>query len=265
MPNVRDNSSEIKATQRRIGGDEAMNGGKPSEDLALSFMYGRLNRLMDYDPKTSYLGDGARKALFIIAAIVDGNKTYLMLHDQEETFNELRAQMKELFQKFLRERKKDFMIVEKLSRKVSTETKGDFGPGSEFDLRPGFMTLGVVLSQVDDFAKGDESIPRNRGLKFGADGSYVAFEKDSAMMHTHKVISKVNPTKNGGIDLNQINVKRTGKTINVQFNPAQLNELERGNFKGFTPVITGFKYIQSPFPLLGINNSAKEPEELTKA
>jgi hypothetical protein len=51
----------------------------------------------------------------------------------------------------------------------------------------------------------------------------------------------------------------------VQFNPAQLNELERGNFKGFTPVITGFKYIQSPFPLLGINNSAKEPEELTKA
>jgi len=69
----------------------------------------------------------------------------------------------------------------------------------------------------------------------------------------------------GGIDLNQINVNRIGKTINVQFDPAQLNELEQSNFKGFTPVITGFKYIQSPFPLMGINDPAKEPEVLVKA
>jgi len=69
----------------------------------------------------------------------------------------------------------------------------------------------------------------------------------------------------GGIDLNQINVKHKGKTIAVQFDKAQLNELEHSDFKGFTPVITGFKYIQSPFPLLGINNSAKEPEVLVKA
>ena len=72
-------------------------------------------------------------------------------------------------------------------------------------------------------------------------------------------------SKNGGIDLNQINVKRTGRTINVQFDQAQLNELEQSNFKGFTPVITGFRYIQNPFPLLGINNPAKEPEVLAKA
>jgi len=69
----------------------------------------------------------------------------------------------------------------------------------------------------------------------------------------------------GGIDLNQINVKRTGKTISVQFDQAQLNELEQSDFKGFTPMITGFRYIQSPFPLLGINNPAKEPEVLVKA
>jgi phosphotransferase system HPr (HPr) family protein len=67
----------------------------------------------------------------------------------------------------------------------------------------------------------------------------------------------------GGVDLNQINIKRTGKTINVQFDPAQLNELEQSDFKGFTPVITGFQYIQSPFPLLGIN-VAKKQEELAK-
>ncbi|MEI7999088.1 MAG: hypothetical protein WCH62_06245, partial [Candidatus Omnitrophota bacterium] len=59
--------------------------------------------------------------------------------------------------------------------------------------------------------------------------------------------------ENGGIDLNSVNVNRTGKTINIQFDPAQLNELEQGDFKGFAPVITGFRYIQSPFPLLGVN------------
>ena len=78
-------------------------------------------------------------------------------------------------------------------------------------------------------------------------------------------VDKVMNSGPGGIDLNQINVKRTGKTINVQFDPAQLNALEQSDFKGFTPVITGFRYIQSPYPLLGINAPAKETEELAKA
>jgi hypothetical protein len=63
----------------------------------------------------------------------------------------------------------------------------------------------------------------------------------------------------GGIDLNQINVLRNGKTVNVQFDPAQLNELVKGGFEGFTPVIINMTPIQSPFQLLGIN-PAKEPE-----
>jgi hypothetical protein len=63
---------------------------------------------------------------------------------------------------------------------------------------------------------------------------------------------------NGGIDLNQIKVNRTGKTINVQFDPAQLIQLEQGGFKGFTPVITSMTHISSPFQLLGINISLKE-------
>jgi len=68
---------------------------------------------------------------------------------------------------------------------------------------------------------------------------------------------------NGGIDLNRINVKRTGKTVNVQFDPAQLIQLEQGGFEGFTPVITSMTRISSPFQLLGVN-PAKEPETLAK-
>ncbi len=57
----------------------------------------------------------------------------------------------------------------------------------------------------------------------------------------------------GGIDLNQIKVNRTGKTINVQFDQALLSELEQGGFEGFTPVIESMTHISSPFQLLGVN------------
>jgi glucose-6-phosphate isomerase len=63
---------------------------------------------------------------------------------------------------------------------------------------------------------------------------------------------------NGGIDLNQINVLRNGKTVNVQFDPAQLNELMQGGFEGFTPVIINITHISSPFQLLGINPPKQE-------
>ena len=63
---------------------------------------------------------------------------------------------------------------------------------------------------------------------------------------------------NGGIDLNQINVKRNGKTVNVQFDPVQLNELMQGGVEGFTPVIINITHISSPFQLLGINPPKQE-------
>ncbi|MBF0571962.1 MAG: HAD hydrolase-like protein [Candidatus Omnitrophica bacterium] len=65
------------------------------------------------------------------------------------------------------------------------------------------------------------------------------------------ITDKPTSAENGGIDLNQINVKRKGKTVNVQFDPAQLNELMQGGFEGFTPVIINITPIQSPLPLLG--------------
>ena len=68
---------------------------------------------------------------------------------------------------------------------------------------------------------------------------------------------------NGGIDLNQIGIKRTGHVINVQFDQAQLTALEQGDFEGFTPVITDMERIQSPLPLLGVG-LIKHNEQLAK-
>ena len=59
----------------------------------------------------------------------------------------------------------------------------------------------------------------------------------------------------GGIDLNQINIKHSGKTISIQFDPAQLNAIEQSGFEGFTPIITNIIRIQDPLPLFGINDT----------
>ena len=59
--------------------------------------------------------------------------------------------------------------------------------------------------------------------------------------------------KNGGIDLNRINVNRAGKAVTVQFDPAMLDQLMRGGFEGFKGVITAITPIQSPWPLLGVS------------
>ncbi len=83
--------------------------------------------------------------------------------------------------------------------------------------------------------------------------------KDHAMSQTPNVVSKGNQSvENGGIDLNQINVNRTGKTVNVRFDPAQLNELMQGGFEGFTPVIINITHISSPFQLLGIGSAKND-------
>jgi hypothetical protein len=124
-----------------------------------------------------------------------------------------------------------------VSSTAKKEGEAKNGPGDE-----AMMTHGVVLINKADL--------------HGIAVKVLNLKKDRAQLAD---------SRNGGIDLNKINVKRTGKTINVQFDQAQLIELEQSNFKGFIPVITGFRYIQSPYPLLGINNPAKEPEELVKA
>jgi hypothetical protein len=84
---------------------------------------------------------------------------------------------------------------------------------------------------------------------------YRKVKRDQAMLQTP---DKAALAKYGGIDLNQINVKRNGKTVNVQFDPAQLNELMQGGFEGFTPVIINIQHILSPFQLLGINTPKQE-------
>ncbi len=115
------------------------------------------------------------------------------------------------------------------------------------------LFLRVSLLDKGNLAEIDVEMPNGKIQKFGFPYKHTGGNR--AMIENEK----------GGIDLNQINVLRGGRKVLVQFDPAQLNELEQSDFRGFTPVITGFQYISSPFPLLGINRPAKDSVLLAKA
>ncbi len=90
-----------------------------------------------------------------------------------------------------------------------------------------------------------------RGIRYGEE-SQLYEGNDQAMLNRSNKSQDL-----GGIDLNQININRTGKTIKVDFDPAQLDELLQGEFQGFSPVIIDIAPILSPFPLLGISKEAQ--------
>ena len=103
-------------------------------------------------------------------------------------------------------------------------------------------------------------VNRDLGEKYLEIGQAVGATYYAAYKHdTMDMAMKTAKEKVGGIDLNQINVNRTGKSINIPFDPAQLNELIQGGFNGFTPVIINIAPIPSLLSFLR-GNPAKESE-----
>lgn len=60
----------------------------------------------------------------------------------------------------------------------------------------------------------------------------------------------------GGIDLNaqRLNMAVSGEEIDIQFDPAMIEQFKRGDFSGITPVIINFTPVPSIRPLLGLKD-----------
>jgi len=136
----------------------------------------------------------------------------------------------------------------------------------------------IASRNPDAFTKANWDLLQQQRSILSKDKSFASnhpqeiAEVQRIISQTEEVFKEANPNVDkaalalppGGIDLNQINILRKGKTVNVQFDPAQLNELMQGGVEGFTPVIINMTHISSPFQLLGIN-PAKGLEALAKA
>ena len=63
----------------------------------------------------------------------------------------------------------------------------------------------------------------------------------------------------GGIDMNEINVEHQGAGVNIQFDPAMMQDILINGVDGFVPVIINLTPINSIMTLLGLKKA--EPQE----
>ncbi len=65
----------------------------------------------------------------------------------------------------------------------------------------------------------------------------------------------------GGIDMNAIDLERRGAGVDIQFDPAELQELIDAGIDGFAPVIINITPLPSVLPLLGLEPRREEDAE----
>jgi len=95
---------------------------------------------------------------------------------------------------------------------------------------------------------------KNIADKIGIDLDHILNERpDSAMVSS--------PSKKGGIDMNNINVNRQGAGVDIQFDPAMMQEILNNGVDGFAPVIINLTPINSIMPLLGLEPRSQEEKE----
>jgi hypothetical protein len=79
---------------------------------------------------------------------------------------------------------------------------------------------------------------------------------DKAEVRKNDAFVLENNWKQGGIDLNpaalNLKVMRTGKGIQVQFDPAEIQRIKTEGVSGFTPVIINIMPVKSMLPALGL-------------
>ena len=63
---------------------------------------------------------------------------------------------------------------------------------------------------------------------------------------------KSDPSQNGGIDIQQIKVDRTGDGAAVRLDPAMLQKMVDTGFDGLTPVFLGMRSVDSPLAAMGV-------------
>ena len=150
--------------------------------------------------------------------------------------------------------------------------------GLKYDSSPEVPTFHISLAtlfKIDDinYDRLKEIVKKYQGTEFGtlsvdlltllyhendllSDGKVLVARNidgenhDEAMMSSERV---------GGIDMNEIKVDRQGSGVDIQFDPAMMQDILINGVDGFVPVILNITPINSVMPLLGLKKT--EPQE----
>ncbi|MBI3617530.1 MAG: hypothetical protein HY210_04850, partial [Candidatus Omnitrophica bacterium] len=71
-------------------------------------------------------------------------------------------------------------------------------------------------------------------------------------------------TNPGGIDMNSIDLDKQGAGVDIQFDPADLQEIIDAGIDGFAPVIINITPLPSVLPLLGLDPATKKELEVSR-
>jgi hypothetical protein len=156
------------------------------------------------------------------------------------------------------ERENDLLFDNKILTPQASE--GQYTPGFKGHL-PG--------ERIHDIKTADDFV-RNLGPIYTAMDREINLEefasrfKDRPQKPNGKTTPNVKKdmaqTANGGIDLNAGNLQMeiNGEKIDLKFDPAMVEQFQRGDFSGVAPVIIQITAIQNPMSLLGVDLGKEE-------
>jgi hypothetical protein len=129
---------------------------------------------------------------------------------------------------------------------------------------PSLQGTGVSISDVksaDGKMVSQITIPKNVKITVGEDSvvrvtDAAALNKQEQKRFSKPVLPNRSEALKGGIDFNpaalNLKVQRTGKGIQVQFDPAEIQRIKTEGVSGFTPVIINITPVKSMLPALGL-------------
>jgi len=156
----------------------------------------------------------------------------------------------------------------------------DYNPLDMLLSKEVFQTIDRVLSNFDieerkiafDIMKGNsvEDIASERGCSIEKVNKvrYALMEGLENFKEVYDLSSQNNDllADPGGIDMNNIEVDREGSGVTIQFDPAQLEDIEGLEIDGFVPVIINITPVPNILPLLGLEPALRPKDiELSSA
>jgi hypothetical protein len=125
--------------------------------------------------------------------------------------------------------------------------------------------VGKLLAAAQNVEEAKEELARLglTGLLMNAGGPRESNESSSSPVVTSDD-SRTASDELGGIDMNDINVDRQGGGVEIQFDPAMIQQIIDMDIDGFAPVIINVVPLPSVLPLLGLEPKREEEFALSQ-
>ena len=129
---------------------------------------------------------------------------------------------------------------------------------------------GIKIKEMKDAVIDTQENAQSSPLDTPQSSSPAAADREASVVKREaqqdtKYASRDTSDEVGGIDMNSIDLGRQGAGVDIQFDPAELQDLIKSGIDGFAPIIINIVPLPSVLPLLGLEPTKEEDmEELSR-